>query len=256
MFVSSPQGGTVQVDDITLDTFPITVKSYPPGTSVKLRAIPAKGYEFTGWSGSLTSQENPVTIQMDSGKDITANFSLRMHSLTIKVNGAGFVTPSVGDHSYTYGTVVDISATSDSGYKFDGWTGEVVDAKLASTTVTIDSDKTIIANFSRITHMLTIEVNGAGSVNPSVGNHTYTDGTVLNISATPDTGHQFDGWTGEVADASLASTTVIIDSDKTIIANFSKAQPTTLLLGAIIAGGIAAISGVVWLVARRRRARA
>ena len=92
-----------------------------------------------------------MTIQMDSGKDITANFSLRMHSLTIEVNGAGYVTPSADTRSYIEGIVVNVTATPDAGYQFDGWTGDVADAKSASTTVTIDANKTVIANFRKST---------------------------------------------------------------------------------------------------------
>jgi len=39
-----------------------------------------------------------------------------------------------------------------------------------------------------VTYTLTMEVNGNGSTIPSVGSHTYDAGTVVDISATPDTG--------------------------------------------------------------------
>jgi len=46
--------------------------------------------------------------------------------------------------------VVDISATPASGYQFVDWTGDVVDPNSVSTTVTMDADKTVTANFELI----------------------------------------------------------------------------------------------------------
>jgi uncharacterized repeat protein (TIGR02543 family) len=254
--VSPPQGGTVKIDETIPTTYPITT-TVANSKSVILEAIPADGYEFAGWSGSLTGQDNPATLVMSCAKSVTASFSEKERlSLTVEVKGAGSVIPSAGTHSYTQGTVVSINATPNAGYRFDGWTGEVGDASSANTTVTMDSAKTVIANFSQITHTLTIEVKGAGSVTPSPGDHTCIEGSWINIIATPDTGYQFDSWTGDVGDASSANTTVTVDSDKTVIANFSETKPNWLPIGAIIAGGILVAGGVIWLAARRRRTRA
>jgi len=74
------------------------------------------------------------------------------YTLTMAVNGSGTTTPAVGAHSgYTTGTVVDITATPAGGWQFDSWTGAVADTSLASTTVTMNADKTVTANFSEIT---------------------------------------------------------------------------------------------------------
>jgi hypothetical protein len=42
---------------------------------VELTAEPEDGWEFSGWSGDLESDENPVTIRMSGNKSITANFA-------------------------------------------------------------------------------------------------------------------------------------------------------------------------------------
>jgi uncharacterized repeat protein (TIGR02543 family) len=48
--------------------------SYPGGTSVTLTATAASGYNFVGWTGDLSGSTNPVTIIMNSNKNIVANF--------------------------------------------------------------------------------------------------------------------------------------------------------------------------------------
>jgi hypothetical protein len=39
-----------------------------------LTAVPTTGYEFTGWSGSITSTDNPLKVKMDDNKVETASF--------------------------------------------------------------------------------------------------------------------------------------------------------------------------------------
>ena len=48
---------------------------YNDGDSVELTATPDNGFEFTSWSGDATGTNNPLTVLMDSDKDITANFT-------------------------------------------------------------------------------------------------------------------------------------------------------------------------------------
>ena len=49
---------------------------YLSGASVILTATPNSGYTFTGWSGDATGSVNPVTVVMNSNKNVTANFTL------------------------------------------------------------------------------------------------------------------------------------------------------------------------------------
>ena len=50
-------------------------RAYALGESVTLRAIADSGYRFAGWSGGLSGDDNPVTIQMHAHQSITANFT-------------------------------------------------------------------------------------------------------------------------------------------------------------------------------------
>ena len=49
-------------------------QSYTSGTVVTLRAIPAAGSTFTGWSGACTSTGR-CTVTMNESKAVTATFS-------------------------------------------------------------------------------------------------------------------------------------------------------------------------------------
>jgi len=249
--VSPSGGGIVKVDQTAPSSFPNTY-DFESGTSVPIEAVPAPGYTFNNWSGDLSGTANPATIVIDCNKRITANFSKITHNLTIRVSGNGTTTPTPSDHDYVEGTVVNITVNPDSGWWFDRWIGEVSAPNEASTTVTMDSDKTITAIFSNIMHTLTIQINGSGSTNPTASTQAYSEGTLVNIEAIPDKGWQFDSWTGGVAGPSLANTTVTIDSDKTVSANFSQVEPNWWPTGGIIAGVIVIVGAGIWFVVRNR----
>ena len=78
------------------------------------------------------------------------------HTLTIDSTVGGMVVePGEGDFDYINLTVVNIETSADSGYYFVEWTGTAVDAGKvtdpysADTTVTIDADYTLSANFEQ-----------------------------------------------------------------------------------------------------------
>ena len=48
---------------------------YDPGDVVVLTAYPDSGWDFAGWSGDLTSTNNPVYLTMDSNKTVTCTFT-------------------------------------------------------------------------------------------------------------------------------------------------------------------------------------
>ena len=76
-----------------------------------------------------------------------------------------------GGGTYTAGTVVDITATPNSGYQFSNWIGDVADTSLPATMVTMDDDKTVIAIFSEI---------------PSNGSPEYTPGSITGRIMVPE----------------------------------------------------------------------
>ena len=136
---------------------------------------------------------------------------------------------TIGSGTYDYSTVVAINAyPADERWHFDYWTGEgIADPHSASTTVLIDADKTVTAHFEKIQYELTVMVDPAeGGV--TTGSGTYDYSTVVAINAYPaDERWYFDHWTGEgIADPHSASTTALIDADKTVSAMFNSVVDT------------------------------
>ena len=48
---------------------------YEENESISILATPYDNYNFDGWTGSIISSDNPLFVEMDSDKTITANFS-------------------------------------------------------------------------------------------------------------------------------------------------------------------------------------
>ena len=154
-------------------------------------------------------------------------------NLTVSSSGGGSViSPGEDTFAYEEGAVVDLVATADDGYHFVEWTGDVdtiVDVEAATTTITMESDYSITANFAEIPparYILTVSSTTGGSViAPGEGTFTYDAGTVVDLVAEADTGYRFTYWTGSVGavdDVNAASTTVTMMDDYTITASFAK----------------------------------
>jgi len=60
---------------------------------------------------------------------------------------------------------------------------------------------------------------GGGTTNPAVGVHTYAEDTVVDITATPNSGYEFDHWSG--ACTGTGACQVTMDADKSVTAHFT-----------------------------------
>jgi len=143
------------------------------------------------------------------------------YTLTTQVSpaGAGSIIPANGD--YSQGQTITIAAHPIAGWQFSHWLN-TNDNNQNPTTVTMDSDKTVTAVFTLIPvqYNLTTAVSpvGAGTINPASG--TYNEGQIVNLTATPTAGYQFDHWQN-TNDNWQNPTTVTIDTDKTVTAVFT-----------------------------------
>jgi uncharacterized repeat protein (TIGR02543 family) len=248
--VTPEEGGDVAIDGTIRRSFPVD-RTFEEGSVVQLKAQPLSGYEFVGWSGDIESSENPVEVNMEFHMAVVANFAIVQHDLTVDINGQGATAPKIGTHPYDLGTTVSLRATPDQGWQFDGWDGKVADPASATTIIVIDSDKDITANFSQIMHSLSTRINGSGTITPPLDDQSYAEGSEISITATPDKGWQFDGWEGDVADPTAATTTLIVDSDKSVTANFSPARPKAVIIG-IIAGAVGAGLAAFFIPRRKK----
>ena len=194
--------------------------TYDEGTVVNLVAEAEEGYHFVNWTGDVGTiadgNDATTTITINGNYSITANFEVIppvQYNLSISSTAGGSVT-TLGEGIFTYneGTVVNLVATPDAGYRFANWTGDVdtiADVNAATTTITMNSNYSITANFG---------------VNPMVAagySHTVglkTDGTVVAMGDETFGRCGVGGWTDIVQVAAGGYHTVGVKSDGTVVA--------------------------------------
>ncbi len=221
---------------------------YAEGATASITAVANPGYRFVQWTaGDCLGSTNPLcNVIMSSDKSVTADFEvIPTYNLTMAVDpGIGGTTvPAVGVHNYLENTVVNISASPAAGYAFDHWTAGVADPNAASTTVTMNTAKTITAYFTLIpTYTLTAGNDGHGSVtlNPSGG--TYLSGTTVTLTPVPEEGYVFDAWTGTNAGDVIDTAgvyTIVMTGNKSVTATFTEVPPGVILDGVVSSNTIA-----------------
>jgi hypothetical protein len=204
--------------------------TYEAGTVVDLVATPGDGYRFVEWTGDVGTIADigaaATNITMNGNYVITAT-SVAVYDLAISSTEGGSVT-TPGEETFTYdaGTVVDLVAEVDDGYRFVEWTGDVgtiADVGAAATNITMKGDYSITAEFVK-QYDLTISSTEGGSVTtPGEGVLTYDAGTVVDLVAEVDDGYWFVEWTGDVgtiADVGAAATNITMSGNYSITASF------------------------------------
>lgn len=160
--------------------------------------------------------------------------------LTVGITaGNGTVTSNVGDiccgcvptsNCFDYfatGTEVTLTANPVADSYFVGWTGNCAFSG-NNATCTMDSDRYAQAEFALITYDLTPDSTAGGSVTtPGEATYSYDVHTVVDLATTADSGYQFVNWTGSdvstIADVNSATTTITMEDNYSITANFEEA---------------------------------
>ena len=150
-------------------------------------------------------------------RTISATFSINSYSLSVLAGNGGSVT---GSGTFEHGSTATISATPETGYSFGGWSGSgVTNTQSMETTVDMSMDRNLSATFSINSYSLSVLAGNGGSVS---GAGTFNHGIYANISATPETGYSFSGWSGSgITNSESMETTVDMSMDRTISATFS-----------------------------------
>ena len=158
---------------------------------------------------------------------------------TVTSNPAGINCPSTCTATFPDGTSVQLYGSAASGSLFKGITG--CDAYLLGTcTMSMSTSKSVTARFDSsgpsptptpgpTNHTLTVSKGGAGSGTVSSApsgiscgaacSAAFPEGTGVTLSAAPDAGSTFSGWTGACAGTGTCSLTM--SADASVMATFT-----------------------------------
>jgi len=120
---------------------------------------------------------------------------------------------------YGEGVTVTVRATADAEYEFVSWSNGSTDNPLV---LTVSSNQTITATFQKKKYSLSVVAKGNGSVKEelvSAGRGDYSSGSVVKLTAVPDTGYYFTGWSGDITGTDNPID-ITVGSEKEITATF------------------------------------
>lgn len=224
------------------ESFQLTTKVTPEGSGevippdgifsedeeVELLAKPYEGYKFTEWSGAIIGNENPRNILINSDKNVTATFEKREYPLNIEIHGNGSISERVISNAktdYEFGSIVELTAVSSSGWKFQNWSGDLQGNNITDT-LRFDSEKNVQATFIRRTYDLNISVIGEGEVNEEVietPQKGYEFETKVELTPISYYGWEFEKWTGDISSTDSVIQ-ITVDNDLDIVANFKRSN--------------------------------
>ncbi len=182
----------------------LTTDGLPPYAPV------VAGYDKEG-GGPVPTDLIDGNIFISDGSDVW--------TLTTDVLGNGTVILDPTGGLYIDGTSVEVDAVADEGWEFIGWSGDL-SGDTNPETLLMDSDKTVTAEFKQTFDLITNTIGrGIIEIDPTSG--PYVDGTTVELTASPDSGWEFIGWSGDLS-GDTNPETLLMDADKTVTATFEE----------------------------------
>lgn len=219
-----------QVGTGTVTKLPDKAK-YVCGEEVILSAATIPGWSFIEWSGDVTGNSPTAAITIDAPKYVTATFTQDQYLLNVVIENDGIggagnvVTKSPDQPTYVYDDVVQLTAVAEPGWRFVEWTGGVTSTS-PTVSLTMRQTETVTAHFEQLQYELDVNLvnNGigvGGTVSLSPLQTTYLYGDVVALTATPNPGWTFGGWSGGATGTEL-TTEVTITDDTVVTATFDQ----------------------------------
>ncbi|MGC4122264.1 MAG: hypothetical protein QM765_48310 [Myxococcales bacterium] len=234
--------GTITTTDAKISCGADCSESYTVGTVVRVSANVGTNSIFKGWTSTPAGvcTANPCDLTLSEPTSLTATFEQPELTVIKAGAGSGTVTGDVGGapeelncgascaHTFTLNDTVSLTATADSGSRFDaatGWTGDAA-CTTNPCTVSMTAAKSVTATFIK-TWTVTVQVTGTGTVTDnfshscSSGSCPFVYDALADVTLTATTGGTFTGWGGGICTGTTPCSLVDLAADHTVTATFS-----------------------------------
>ena len=200
---------------------------YNCGSTINLSAAPGAGYSFGGWSGGgYTGPNASQSFTLSTNTTETATFvSGTVCTLGTSVTGSGSITLNPAGGSYSCGTQVQVTAVPVSGdWTFEGFSGALTGTTNPQT-LTLNASTTVSAAFTQTMFPINVTIVGPGTVTLDPNATSYAAGTQVQLTAIPNSGAHFVGFTGDVVSATSPATTTV-NATENVTATFANSVIT------------------------------
>lgn len=168
--------------------------TYNAGETCTLTATPASGYEFLKWTknGAVVSTNPSYSFTVTENASYTAVFgepSVNYYTIATNVSPAGAGTVE-GAGVYPQGATTYLTATPNMGWTFSHWNDGITTNPRS---ITVNGDATYTAHFLQQNYTITVAADPpqGGTVS---GGGSYHYGDVATLTATANSGYQFQAW--------------------------------------------------------------
>ena len=165
----------------------------------------------------------------------TATYSVTVTKVgTGTITGSGINCGSTCTTSANSGSSIVLNAVAGTGYTFSGWSGIPDCATSVACNFSLNGSKAITAKFVQqqvVEYPLTVSTTGSGVVTGSGINcgtkcsGSFKSGTVVVLTATPNAGFAFAGWSGNAGCSGAQACSVNLSTAKTVTATFTAKVP-------------------------------
>ncbi|MFW5907989.1 MAG: PQQ-binding-like beta-propeller repeat protein [Candidatus Natronoplasma sp.] len=179
------------------------------------------------WSSPAIGEDGSIYFGSNDEKLYALGTEQEVELTIDSSDGGDVVEPGEGTYSYSYGSTVELEAKAYKDHHFSRWsgdTGSIENPEERITTIEMDGNKEITAEFAVDTYELNITVDGEGSTEPSEGIHEHDSGENVTVNAVPEEEWSFTRWTGDVPkeEGEEPEITITMDQDKEITAHFEE----------------------------------
>jgi hypothetical protein len=160
-------------------------------------------------------------------------------STSVLPAGAGTINVSPGGTSFTTDQVVTLIPQPNQHWVFKNWEG---DASGTSNplSVTMSSNKSVVAVFMRRNYPLTLTMEGEGTVSEKIvfnpSGKDYPHSTIVELTPVAKQGWLFDSWSGDLT-GNEAPKNITIDNPKSVKAKFVQQQISNLACASALTSG-------------------
>ncbi len=249
-------GGSVSSTPNGIDCGANCSANFVENTVVTLTATADATSIFSGWSGACTGT-GTCSVSMTGTQSVTANFSKVSFQVQVTLAGSGTGLVSSDQTGINCGTTCAAGFVSGSTVKltaspaaksiFVGWSGACSGTGVC--TISVSAEASVTATFQKLpdpTFAINVSYNGSGggliTSAPSgincgaVCSANFVLNTPVTLTATPDAGSSFAGWTGACSGTGPCQITVT--QATTVTAKFDHI-PVNYALNVVVTGHMA-----------------
>lgn len=166
------------------------------GSTSQVTAVSNPGYHFVNWTkGGVTVGTNAVRSDSNvtAATSYTANFAISQYTISFNSNGGSAVISQTKDYGEKF---TEPTTPIRTGYTLVGWYSDAGLTSAYDFNTSVSGNISLFAkwNINSYTISTTVDPSGSGTI---TGGGTYTFGTSVTLTATPEAANKFVNWTDD-----------------------------------------------------------